>query len=174
MDSYMTSNGFSFTATWIIFKNHLLEVGLIQNRETMALRMLTIVDLFYSIMCEDPCGNKLIELAFGRGPDHIRLHTTLDGPWPHYMMSEVCWGRTLDTFVWALTISWSRLLIHVWSGPYYHCVIEHIVWGRKSPPPPSLFSLRPPAHRGYYFEVKRPQVRGWVGLLKAFNIQVIC
>ena len=26
-------------------------------------------------------------------------------------------GRPLDTFFWALTISWSRLFAHVWSGP---------------------------------------------------------
>jgi hypothetical protein len=39
--------------TWIIFKNHLLDVGLTQNREIMALQMLTTVDLFYLIMCED-------------------------------------------------------------------------------------------------------------------------
>ena len=42
-----------FMATWIIFKNHLLEVGLTQNRETMALQTLTTVGLFYSIMRED-------------------------------------------------------------------------------------------------------------------------
>ena len=36
-----------------IFKNHLFEVGLTQNRETMALRKLTTIDLFYFIMCED-------------------------------------------------------------------------------------------------------------------------
>jgi hypothetical protein len=28
-------------------------------------------------------------------------------------------GRHLDTFFWALTISWSWLLAHVWSGPKY-------------------------------------------------------
>ena len=39
--------------TWTIFKNHLLEVGLAQNRETMTLRMLTIIDLFYFNMCKD-------------------------------------------------------------------------------------------------------------------------
>ena len=33
--------------TWTIFKNHLLEVGLPQIRETMALRTLTTVDLFH-------------------------------------------------------------------------------------------------------------------------------
>jgi hypothetical protein len=26
-------------------------------------------------------------------------------------------GRPLDTFIWALTITWSRLLARVWSGP---------------------------------------------------------
>ena len=54
VDSYMIANGSCFMITWIIFKNHLLEVGLTQNRETMALRMLTTVDLIYFIMSEDP------------------------------------------------------------------------------------------------------------------------
>ena len=40
---------------WIIFKNHLLEVGLTQNRETMTPRMLTTGNLFYCFMREDPC-----------------------------------------------------------------------------------------------------------------------
>ena len=65
MDSYMASNGSCFMVTWTIFKNHLLEVGLTQNRETMALRMLTTIDLFYFIMCEDPHEQKFIEFAFG-------------------------------------------------------------------------------------------------------------
>ena len=64
--------GFLHGIEWIMFhghldhfQNHLLEVGLTQNWETMPLRMLTTVDLFYPIMCEDLCGNKLIEMAFG-------------------------------------------------------------------------------------------------------------
>jgi hypothetical protein len=52
MDSYMASNGPCFMVPWTIFKNHLLEVGLTQNWETMALRMLTAVDLSYFIMGE--------------------------------------------------------------------------------------------------------------------------
>jgi hypothetical protein len=40
--------------TWTICKNHLLEVDQTQNQETMALRMLTTVDLFYLIMYENP------------------------------------------------------------------------------------------------------------------------
>ena len=72
MDSYMASNGSCFMVTWIIFKNHLLKVGLTQNRwETMALRMLKTIGLFYLIMCEDPQEYKLNEITFGRGPNHI-------------------------------------------------------------------------------------------------------
>ena len=37
--------------TWIIFKNHLLEVGLTQNWEVMALQMFSTIELFYFIMC---------------------------------------------------------------------------------------------------------------------------
>ena len=54
MDSYMASNGPYFVVIWTIFKNHLLEVGLTQNQEIIALRMLTAINLFYSVMREDP------------------------------------------------------------------------------------------------------------------------
>jgi hypothetical protein len=37
VDSYMASKGSCFMVTWAIFNNHLVEVGLTQNRETMAL-----------------------------------------------------------------------------------------------------------------------------------------
>ena len=53
VDSYMASNESRFMVTWTIIKNHLLKVGLTQNWDTMALRMLTTIGLFYSIMCED-------------------------------------------------------------------------------------------------------------------------
>ena len=54
MDSYMASNGSYFMVTWTVFKNHLLEVGLTQDHETMAFRTLTTADLLYFIMHEDP------------------------------------------------------------------------------------------------------------------------
>ena len=38
----------------LLSKPHLLEVGLTQNHEAMALRTLTTIDSFYYIMCEDP------------------------------------------------------------------------------------------------------------------------
>ena len=37
-DSYTTSNGSCFMVTWTILKNRLLEVGLTQNMEIMALQ----------------------------------------------------------------------------------------------------------------------------------------
>jgi len=52
-NSYMASNVSCFMVTWIVFKNHLLEVGRTQNWETMTLWMLAIAYLFYFIMCED-------------------------------------------------------------------------------------------------------------------------
>ena len=54
MDSYMASNGSCFVVTWTVFKNYLLEAGLRQNRETMALQKLITIDLLYFVMCEDP------------------------------------------------------------------------------------------------------------------------
>ena len=54
MDPYMASNGSCFMATWTISKDLMLEVGLTQNRETMALQMLTTVGIFYFFMCEGP------------------------------------------------------------------------------------------------------------------------
>ena len=70
--------------TWIVFKYQLLEVGLTQNPETMALRTLTTVDLLYSItrvhrMNRNPLKQHLVEgpvtYDFTR---HLRVrdHTT--------------------------------------------------------------------------------------------------
>ena len=42
---------------WTIFKNHLLEVGLTQNQETMALRTLTTVDNTSIILCKQTAPN---------------------------------------------------------------------------------------------------------------------
>ena len=83
----------------------------------MALWTLAAVDLFYFIMCEGPREQEFIKIAFGWEPGHMWLHTTLESSWPHYMMLEMCRDGLLDTFFWALTISWSRLLASVQSGP---------------------------------------------------------
>jgi len=58
---------------WNMFHNHLeysqkppsLEVGLTHKQETIALRTLITVGLFYFITCEDRHEYKFIEIAFG-------------------------------------------------------------------------------------------------------------
>ena len=65
MDSYTAPNGSCFIVTWTSFKNHLLEAGLTQNRETTALQTFTTVGLFYFITCDDPHEHKATEITFG-------------------------------------------------------------------------------------------------------------
>ena len=78
MDSYMASNGSCFMTTWTVFKNHLLEVGLTQNRETMALRTLTTVGFFYFIMHEDPASIEMHRNSIWlRARSHMTSHYNL-------------------------------------------------------------------------------------------------
>jgi len=105
MDSYMASNGSCFMVTWTISKNHLLEVGLTWNWETMALRMLTTVDLFYFIMCEDPREIHQNSIWL-RARSHMASHYTWGSVTALHDFGDVL-GWPLDNFFWALTISWS-------------------------------------------------------------------
>jgi hypothetical protein len=115
---YMASNGSCFMITWIIFKNRLLEVGQTQNRETMALQTLTTVDLFYLYHVWGPAwiGTHWVSIWL-RAQSHMTFS--------HYIWGFVTTlhdfggvlGWPLDTFLWALNISWSWRLARVWSGP---------------------------------------------------------
>ena len=72
MDSW---NGSCFRVTWIIFTNHLLEVGLTKPWETMALWTLTTVALFYFVMCRTHVNRHSLKLHFGWGPiQHMTSH----------------------------------------------------------------------------------------------------
>jgi hypothetical protein len=92
---------------WTIFKNHLLEVGLTQNQETMALWMLAIVNLFYFIICEDHAWIEILEITFGWRPSHTWLHTTLEDMWPHYMILKAPWDD-----LWTLSFGLSQFHSH--------------------------------------------------------------
>ena len=118
MDSYMAWNGSCFMVTWTFSKNHLLEVSLTQNRETMTLRTLTTGGLFNFIIREP----KWIKIHWNSIWLRAWSHTTSYYTWgsvttPHDFGGVL--GRPLDTFFWALTIPWSRLLAHVWSDPQF-------------------------------------------------------
>ena len=114
----MASNGSRFMVTWIVFNNHLVEVGLTQNRETMALRNLTTVDSLYFYHMWRPHMNHFyfIEIAFGWRPSHILLHTKLEDTWPHNMILEVFWDN-LWTLLLGSQFHDRGSLASVWSGP---------------------------------------------------------
>ena len=123
MDSYVALNGSCFMVTWTFSKHHFLEVGLTQNRETMALRTLTTVDSFYFIIYENPTW---IEIHWNsiwlRAQSHMISHYT----WGSVTTLHDLGGmlvRPLDTFFWALTSSWSQHLACVWSGPKCFCML---------------------------------------------------
>jgi hypothetical protein len=117
MDSYMASNGSYFMVTWPIFKNHFLEVSLTQNRKTMAFQTLTIVDIFdFIIYVRAHMNRKTRKSIWFEGPSHMASHYTWGFVTTLHDFGGVL-GRPLDTFFWGLTISWSRLLARVWSGP---------------------------------------------------------
>ena len=86
MDSYVAWNESCFKVTWTIFKTHLLEVGLLQHRKTMALQNLTAVHLLYYIMCEDPTFIKKIHWS------SIWLKA-----WSH-MTSHYTWGHVTTLY----------------------------------------------------------------------------
>ena len=89
--------GQAFMVTCISFKTHLLEVGLSQNQETMALRNLPTIDLLYFIMRKDPAWMKIHwNSIWLRVQSHVTSHYTR-GPvtTPHAFGSVL--GRPLVT-----------------------------------------------------------------------------
>ena len=68
-----------------------------------------------------------IEIAFGWGPGHIWLQTTLEDPWPHYKILEVSWDG-LCTFSFGLSQfhghnSW--LVCEVTIEPSLHLILAN-------------------------------------------------
>jgi hypothetical protein len=102
MDSYMASNRSCFMVTWTISKNHLWEVGLTQNRETMALQTLTTVKLFdfYHVW-----GPAWLEIYWNSIWLRVQSHMTSHYTWGSMTTIhdfEGVLGQPLDTFFWAL------------------------------------------------------------------------
>ena len=117
LDSYKAPNRSWFMITWTVFENPPLGGSSNTNRETMALRMLTTVGLSYFYHMWGPTRINIhwncIRLRAG---SHMTSHYTRGSVTTLHDFGGVL-GRPLDTFFWALTISWSRLLARVWRGP---------------------------------------------------------
>ena len=112
MDFYMSSNGSCFMVTWIIFKNHLLEVD--TNQEDHG----TPKTHNHSFILFDHAWIEIHRNSIWlRVRSHLTFTLHLRIRDQHYMILEVCWDGLGTLFFWALTISWSRLLARVWSGP---------------------------------------------------------
>ena len=80
-------------------------------RFTTALRTLTTVDLFYFILREDPHKMKPHRNSIWlRARSHMISHYTWGSLSTLHDFESVFGWRALDTFLWALTISWSRLV----------------------------------------------------------------
>ena len=90
-NSPLMANGSCFMVTWIIFKIHLLEVGLTQNHETRHSKRSQ--PLFYSILtCVGTCMNKnSLKLHLVEGPVTYDFTLHFEGPWLHYVILEVPW-----------------------------------------------------------------------------------
>jgi hypothetical protein len=58
-----------------------------------------------------------------RAKSHVTAHYTWGFVTALHDLGGVL-GRPLDTFSWALTISWSRLLARVWSSPNYNQLVR--------------------------------------------------
>jgi hypothetical protein len=122
MDSHIASNGSCFMVTWTIFQNHLLEVGLTQNHGTPN------AHTHWFILCYHVRGRAWIEIhrnnIRSRAQSHVTSHYTWGSVTRLHEFGGVL-GWPLHTFFWALTISRSQLLAHVWSGPILTLVHIH-------------------------------------------------
>ena len=113
MDSNTASNGSCLMVTWAIFKNHLLEVGL--NHDTPNAHDCWFL-LFYHVW-----GPVSIDMHWNSIRLRVRSHMI-----SHYNRGSVLHddlggvlGWPWDAYFWALTISQSRLLARVRSGPQF-------------------------------------------------------
>ena len=106
---YMASNGSYFMVTWIILKKSPLG-GRVNTKPgdhgTLNAHNCWFI-LFYQVW-----GPSWLEIHWNNIRLRARSHVT-----SHCMILEVVLGQPLDTFLWALTISWSRLLARVWRQP---------------------------------------------------------
>ena len=148
MDSYMASNGSCFMVTWIIFLNHLLEVGQTQNRETIALQNLTTVDLLYIIIWEDTIWIESHWNNVWLRAQYIWLHTHLRA-WDHITWFWKCLRMmAFEHFFWALNFMIIALSLCV-KWPWV------LVWG-----------VSHTTKDGWFYNGQHPQARIFVSSFK--------
>ena len=99
--------------TWSLglFSKTTLEVGLTQNRESITLRMFTIIDSFYFYHVWGPAWIKIHwDSSLLRAHSHMTSHYTWGSVTTLHDFGGVLGRWPLDTFFWAHPISWSWLM----------------------------------------------------------------
>ena len=86
--------------------------------------------IFYHVW--GPTWIKFPWTTFNWGPGHMWLHTTLEDPWPHYMIVEVSWDN-----LWTLSFGLSQSHGHG-SWPMSEMALSIIMWGKAQAVPVTI------------------------------------
>jgi hypothetical protein len=90
--------------------------------------------VYFILLCVRTHKNrKFTNTRFGCGLGHIRLHTTLEGPAPHYTVLETSWDG-----LWTLSFGLSQFHGH---GSWLMCEVALTLCWIKKVPNPQLFAL---------------------------------
>ena len=118
MDSYMASNGSCFMITWIFFLQKPPLGGRpntkLGDHDTPNAHNRWFI-LFYHVRGLARIGFPWNSIWL-RARSHMTSHYTQGSMTTLHQFGGVL-GWSVETFFWAFTISWSRLLGRVWSGP---------------------------------------------------------
>ena len=122
IDSYMASNGSRSTVTWTLFKNHLWPLRGRPNTKPPGDHGTPTAYDHWFILFHHVWGPMWINFHWNsiwlRARSLMTSHYTW-GTMTTLHDFEGVLGWPLDTFFWAPTMSWSRLLARVWSGPSF-------------------------------------------------------
>ena len=151
----MASNGSCFTVTWTNFKH---KTGRPWHSECSQLLILSILS----------CVIHMIRIHWYnfwlRTQSQMTSHYTWGSVITLHVFGGVL-GQPLDTFFWALTISWSQLLARVWSGPNKKRLLQkaHMapakVWSFVGMPPAfPPFNTHSTDHIILYVMCTRPKI----------------
>jgi len=103
MDSYMASKGSCFMVNRIILKNHLLEVGLEQHRETWHSKCLHMLICIILSCMRTHMNKNSMNWHLVEGSSHMASYCIWGFVTTLHAFGGV-FGRPLDTLIWALTI----------------------------------------------------------------------
>ena len=105
MGSHVASNGSCFMATLTILENHLLEVTKpnTKPRDPSTPKSHNHWFILFHHALGPRMNKNSLKYHSVEGVITLWLHTTLEGPWPHYMILEVSWDVLCTLFPFGLS-----------------------------------------------------------------------